>query len=84
LARLFVATDAYAVVLLAAFATENERQEDTTAVARHKLLSVDRQVALRLRVQGSIDGVTAADKLMQAEGEHRQVCFRVRFAMITA
>src|SRR6202011_6042703 len=69
---------AHAVILLAALAAKDQRQKDALAISRHKLLALQRQMALWF--ERGVDGIALADKLVQAEGERRQAGLGVRFA----
>ena len=77
LPRLWAAADTHAVILLTAFAAEDERQQDATAVARDELLFVDGEIPFGFRLQGGIHRVATTDELMQAKGEHREPRLRV-------
>ncbi len=58
---------AHAVILLAALAAKDQRQEDPLAISRHNLLALQRQVARWF--ERGVDGIALADKLVQAEGK---------------
>ena len=60
---------AHAVILLAALPAENQRQQYPIPVPWHELLPLHGKVTLLLRLQRGIDGITATDELVQAEGE---------------
>jgi hypothetical protein len=57
------------VVVLAALPAEGQREQHTAAVARHVVLPLDGDEAPAFGLQGGVDGVAAADELVDAKGE---------------
>src|ERR1035441_7672268 len=65
---------------LSALTAEHQRQEDLLPIAWHELLAIQRKVSLVLRFQRGIDGVTAADELVEPKGESRKPGGWISFA----
>ena len=66
-----------AVVFLAAFAAEHQRQKNAVAITRHILLSVDCDESLLLTFERGVDGVAFAYELMEAKRERRKTILRI-------
>ena len=73
---------AHAIVFLAALTTEHERQQYATPVSRNELLAVDANIACIFRFQRRIDGITAANKLVQTKGKGMKALLWRRFTGI--
>jgi hypothetical protein len=79
--RIFNPPDA--VILLATLAAKDQRQQHPRPIARHELLTMEREVAFVLVFQGRVNGITTRDKLVQPKGERRAVRERLVLAAIT-
>jgi hypothetical protein len=69
---------------LPALAAKNQGQEDFLPITWHELLPIQRQVSLVLRLQGGIDRVAAADKLVEPKREGWKSGCRIAFAGVDA
>src|SRR5688500_11913957 len=67
---MFALSQANCVIGLSALAAEHHRQQHMFLITlRHKLLSIDGDIASIFMLQRSIDRITGADELMQPESE---------------
>jgi transposase InsO family protein len=67
----------HAIVLLATFATKHKGEKVTISIARNKLLSMHREITVRLSFKRGVCCIASTDKLMKTEGKNGSFCFRI-------
>lgn len=78
--RILILSDA--LILLAASPAEYQGEHDLVSLAGDELLSLEGQMPLVFLVQGGVNGIAAADELMEAEGKDRKAGLRIELAAI--